>query len=347
MTGVQHFPVEADDGTPRLDRWLRRRFPHVSQGRIERMCRKGEIRIDGSRAKASARLVAGQIVRVPPLDESPPERAGSGVQRPVSDADAALIRSCVIYRDEDLIAINKPYGLAVQGGTGQSDRHVDALAEALRFEKPEKPRLIHRIDRETSGVLLMARSAAAAAALGRSFRRREARKLYWAVVEGAPRPSEGEVTYALVKGQGQHGGEAMRTATPETSGDLDGVRAARSRYRVIEALGNRLAWVALSPITGRTHQLRVHMAAIGHPIVGDFKYGDRPTDGGVRQDGALLGAGLSRKLHLHARSLSLAHPTTGAPVELTAPLPDHMDRTWREFGWEIAQAPSDPFGEAT
>ncbi len=343
MSGVQHLSVEADDGSPRLDRWLRRRFPHVSQGRIERMCRKGEIRVDGGRARASARLLPGQIVRVPPIEEAEPSARTPSVGRSINEADAALIRSCIIYRDDDLIAINKPCGLAVQGGTGLASRHVDALAEALRFERNEKPRLVHRIDRETSGVLVMARTASAAAEVARAFRRRETRKLYWAVVRGAPRPPQGEVTYALMKAQTEHG-EVMRATGEEDREDADGVRSARSRYEVIEALGKRLAWVALSPITGRTHQLRVHMAAIGHPIVGDFKYGSRPHDGGD-ESGTLLGPGLSRKLHLHARSLAFRHPSTGVWLELTAPLPDHMARTWEEFGWSLAQSPADPFGD--
>ncbi len=307
------------------------------------MCRKGEIRVDGGRARASARLLPGQIVRVPPIEEAGPAAPAPSVRGAISDADVALIRSCVIYRDDDLIAINKPYGLAVQGGTGQAARHVDALADALKFDRTEKPRLVHRIDRETSGVLLMARTAAAAADLARSFRRRETRKLYWAVVRGAPRPPEGDVTYALAKARTEHG-EAMRAMGHDGREDGGGGRAARSRYAVIEALGNRLAWVALSPITGRTHQLRVHMAAIGHPIVGDFKYGSRPRDGGD-ESGTLLGPGLSRKLHLHARSLALRHPSTGTWLELTAPLPDHMASTWEEFGWSLSQSPADPFGD--
>jgi 23S rRNA pseudouridine955/2504/2580 synthase len=339
VSAVRHVTVQPEDADQRLDRWVRRLFPHVTQGRLERMCRKGEIRIDGGRARPSARLQPGQSVRLPPLpvDEGPPAAAVA-----VAPADAAMIRAAVIYRDDHVIALNKPPGLAVQGGSGQT-RHVDALAEALRFDRDEKPRLVHRLDRDTSGVLIMARSARAAAGLARAFQARDARKVYWAAVAAVPTPRSGTIRTGLVKAPG-HGvggeGEKMIVVPFEAVAATPGARRATTDFRVLENAGRRAAWVALSPVTGRTHQLRAHMAAIGHPIIGDGKYGAGLGLEGRAPD---LGGAVSRKLHLHARTLSLLHPLTGARLVLTAPLPDHMARTWALIGWDAAAAPADPF----
>jgi 23S rRNA pseudouridine955/2504/2580 synthase len=341
VSGVVIRTVGPDEADLRLDRWLRRLHPHLTQGRVERLCRRGEIRVDGGRAKPATRLAAGQSVRLPPIEgaDRPPPATPVPV---VSAADAAMIRDAVLYRDEHVIALNKPPGLAVQGGSGQW-RHVDALAEALRFERDDKPRLVHRLDRDTSGVLLLARSARAAATLARAFQSRDAQKIYWAAVAGTPSPKAGTIRLGLVKAPG-HGaggeGEKMRTLPFEDVAATEGARRAVTDYAVIEAAGRRAAWLALSPITGRTHQLRAHMAAIGHPIVGDGKYG-----AGVALEGRApdLGGGVSRKLHLHARSLAIAHPATGARLHLTAPLPEHMARTWALMGWSVADAPADPF----
>lgn len=345
MSGVQQITVEAEEADQRLDRWLRRRFPQVPQVRIERMCRKGEVRVDGGRVKPSTRLEAGQVVRVPPIpDEAPPQREAPDV----SPADAAMIQSCVIYRDDDIIALNKPPGLAVQGGSGQSHRHVDALAAALRFGRPDKPRLVHRLDRDTSGVLLLARTGKAAASLARSFQARTSRKVYWAVVAGAPSPRSGTIRYGLVKAAG-HGaggeGEKMLCIAPDAVAGTEGAKRATTDYTVIDAAAARAAWVALNPVTGRTHQLRAHMAAIGHPVIGDGKYGGSGQENLGDGWGAQLGGGVSRKLHLHARSLTLTHPTTGKIFSVTADLPEHMARTWDLFGWRAGDAPVDPFEE--
>ncbi|MGR3678952.1 MAG: pseudouridine synthase, partial [Paracoccaceae bacterium] len=190
MSGVQQITVSEDDGGQRIDRWMRRVFPHLGQGRIEKMCRKGELRLDGGRVKASSRIEAGQVVRVPPLPE-PGERPAPQTPR-VSDADTKMIQSCVIYRDDHIIALNKPPGLPVQGGSGQS-RHVDGLGAALRFGLEEDPRLVHRLDKDTSGVLLLARTRSAAASLTAAFRHRNTRKIYWGVVAGVPVPYLGEI----------------------------------------------------------------------------------------------------------------------------------------------------------
>lgn len=346
MSGVQQIEVGADEGDQRLDRWFRRRFPHVGQGGIEKLCRKGEIRVDGARVKPATRLEAGQVVRVPPLPEpgALPERpAATGP----SEADAAMIRAAVLYRDDDIIVLNKPPGLPTQGGSGQS-RHVDGMAEALRFGYPDKPRLVHRLDKDTSGVLVLARTRAVAGALTEAFRSRETRKIYWAAVAGVPSPRMGTIRFGLVKAGG-HGaggeGEKMRCIHPKDIDTTEGAKRATTDYAVLSALGGRLSWVALVPVTGRTHQLRAHMAEIGHPILGDGKYGGSGQENLGDGWGAGLGGGLSRKLHLHARSIRLRHPVTGQPLLVTAPLPPHMARTWEAFDWIPAEAPEDPFAE--
>jgi 23S rRNA pseudouridine955/2504/2580 synthase len=344
MSGVQTLTVAEREGDQRLDRWLKRRFPQLSQGRIEKMCRKGECRVDGGRVKANTRVAPGQQVRVPPVPEAeaPPNAAPA-----ISDADAEMIRGCVIWRDDHVLALNKPPGLPVQGGSRQR-RHVDGLGPALRFGLDENPRLVHRLDKDTSGVLILARTRAVAKALTASFRQRETRKVYWAAVAGAPQPRNGQIRFGLVKapGHGKGGeGEKMRAVRPEQVDAIPGAKHALTDYATIEAAARRCAWVALSPVTGRTHQLRAHMAEIGHPIVGNGKYGGPGQENLGDGWGAGLGGEMSRKLHLHARSLTLAHPVTGDPLYLTAPLPPHMARTWDTFGWRPDDAPDDPFAE--
>ncbi|MCE8418362.1 RluA family pseudouridine synthase [Rhodovulum sulfidophilum] len=343
MSGVQTLTVARGDGDQRLDRWFRRLFPHVSQGRIEKLCRKGEIRVDGGRVKPATRLEEGQQVRVPPLPD--PGEIEAAPKPKVSEADAEMIRSCVIFRDAHVIALNKPPGLPVQGGSGQA-RHVDGMGEALRFGYDENPRLVHRLDRDTSGVLILARTRAVARDLTAAFRARETRKIYWAVVAGVPHPRMGTIRFGLVKapGHGSKGeGEKMLCIHPGKVDQTEGAKRATSDYAVLSALGTRASWCALVPVTGRTHQLRAHMAEIGHPIVGDGKYGGSGQENLGEGWGAQLGGEISRKLHLHARHLSLTHPVTGAQLKLTAPLPPHMKRTWDMLGWSEADVPLDPF----
>ncbi|MGA9253376.1 MAG: RluA family pseudouridine synthase [Roseobacter sp.] len=343
MSRVQTVTVAVDDGDQRLDRWFKRQFPQISQGRLEKMCRKGEIRVDGGRVKASTRLEAGQQVRVPPLPDSaaPPPTP----KTKVSAADAKLIQSCVIYRDDHVIALNKPAGLPTQGGSGQT-RHVDGLAEALKFDFDEKPRLVHRLDKDTSGVLLLARTRLAAKALTASMRHKETRKIYWALVAGVPTPYLGEIRYGLVKagGHGKSGeGEKMIAVHPREIDATPGAKRAHTLYATLYRVASRAAWVAMEPITGRTHQLRAHMAEIGHPIIGDGKYGGSGQENMGDGWGAQLGGIISKKLHLHARMMRFEHPETHKVITVTAELPDHMVQSWDTFGWTEDLAAEDPF----
>lgn len=343
MTGVQMIRVGGDEGDQRLDRWLKKRFAQLTQGQVEKWCRTGQLRVDGARVKAGDRIAAGQEVRVPPLPDAPPAEA-KPAPRP-TDSDAEMIQAAVLWRDEHIIALNKPPGLPSQGGSGQGNRHVDGLTGALMFGYKDRPKLVHRLDKDTSGVLLLARTDRVARALSEAFRSRTTRKIYWAAVAGVPNPKMGTVRFGLVKAPGRGGDERMRAIHPRDIDATEGAKRATTDYAVLDALGTRASWCALVPITGRTHQLRAHMAELGHPIVGDGKYGgsgqDNPGDGW----GAQLGGEISRKLHLHARSLSFDHPITKRRITLIAPLPPHMARTWATLGWSEAEVPADPFDD--
>lgn len=342
MGGVQVVTVGADEADQRLDRWFRKRFPHLTQGAVEKLCRTGQVRLDGARAKAGDRVAAGMQVRVPPLPD-----AGAPAPRPaapVTLADTQMIQAAVLWKDQHLIVLNKPAGLPSQGGSGQGERHVDGLTEALMFGYKERPKLVHRLDKDTSGLLVLARTDRVARGMSEAFRERETRKIYWAVVAGVPSPRMGTVRFGLVKVPGRDG-EKMLCVHPAKVDQTEGAKRATTDYAVLEALGSRAAWVALVPITGRTHQLRAHMAEIGHPIIGDGKYGGGGQENLGDGWGAQLGGDISRKLHLHARSLAFLHPVTGERMTFTAPLPPHMARTWKTMGWSERDVPADPFAE--
>jgi len=341
MSGVKLLTVSADEGEQRLDRWFKRRFPQVTQGAVEKMCRTGQVRVDGARAKAADRVAPGMVIRVPPL----PEAEAPSRPRPdgVSAADARMIQNCIIFKDEHMIVLNKPPGLPSQGGSGQGDRHVDGLTEALKFGYKDRPKLVHRLDKDTSGVLVLARTDRVARALSEAFRHRNTRKIYWAVVAGVPQPKQGSIKYGLMKGGGRGDQEKMICIHPAKMADHPDAKRAQTDYFTLWFLGSRLSWMALEPITGRTHQLRAHMAELGHPILGDGKYGGSNSENLGDGWGAGTGGDLSRKLHLHARRLTVEHPILKTEMTFTAPLPEHMARTWKLLDWNERDVPEDPF----
>ncbi len=330
MSGVQHLTVGPDEAEQRLDRWFRRRFPHIPQGRIEKLCRTGEIRIDGARAKSGARIRPGQTVRVPPLPED--EKPAPALEDAPVDAGPLLDR--VIFRDDALLVLDKPAGLPTQGGTGQR-RHIAGLLPGLRFEREDAPRLVHRLDKDTSGLLVLARTGAAAVSLAKAFRSRAVRKEYVALVAGRPQPAAGTIRFGLVK-SGPRGHEKMRTLHPDEVRETEGAVHAVTDYQTLFTAGSRAAAVGLRPVTGRTHQLRAHMAALGCPIAGDGKYGGRSQENLGEGWGAGLGGALSRKLHLHAARLVVPHPVSGREMRFSAALPEHMRASWELFGWDVA-----------
>ena len=328
MSGVTHVEVAADDDDLRLDRWFKRHYPALTHGRLEKLLRTGQVRVDGARAKASARLAAGQQVRVPPLGDAADTRK-SPPQRPKPDEKAvAALRTCVIHMDDSVIALNKPPGLAVQGGSNVG-KNVDAMLDGLRFGRKERPRLVHRLDKDTSGVLLLGRSPRAAAKLAEAFRGRDAIKTYWALVVGVPKLERGHIDLDLGKRRGA-GGVERATATSAEEG---GQRAVTD-YAVLETAARRCAWLILRPRTGRTHQLRVHCAeALRRPILGDGKYGG--------SDAFIPGVESGKRLHLHARAIDLPHPD-GGRLAVTAELPPELAETWRFFNFPTDDPP-DPF----
>jgi 23S rRNA pseudouridine955/2504/2580 synthase len=316
-TKVQTVVVTADENNMRVDRFLEARFPGLSFSHIQRIVRKGELRVNGKRADSKDRLEEGQSVRIPPLRLDAPKIVGQ-----LSDAATKTLESLkamTLYEDADILVLNKPAGLAVQGGSGTT-RHVDQMLEVMRDAKGQKPRLVHRLDKETAGCLLVAKTRFAATALTGSFRHRSARKIYWALVAGVPKPKQGRISTYLAKEESEED-TIMRIAA---HGD-EGASHAVTYYAVVETSAQKLAWVSLKPVTGRTHQLRAHMAHIDHAIIGDPKY--------FNKENWDLPGGLQNRLHLLARRLVIPHPRGGV-IDISAPLPPHMLQSWNLLGLE-------------
>ncbi|MCB2106665.1 MAG: RluA family pseudouridine synthase [Rhodobacteraceae bacterium] len=323
MNKVEQITVDADEADQRLDRWFKRRFPALGHGRLEKLLRTGQVRVDGARAKANQHLSAGQVIRVPPLpiaakgDERKPSSKAK-----ISERDAAFMRDLVLYKDDDLIALNKPSGLAVQGGS-KTTRHVDGMLDALQFDAKERPRLVHRLDRDTSGVLIVARTARAAARLARQFQSGEIKKTYWALVHGKPQYARGTIDAALIKA-GAPGREKMKWD------DKEG-RDAVTDYITVDHAADRVSWLALMPRTGRTHQLRAHCALMDTPIVGDAKYGGAKRE----ESGELAGSG--DRLCLHARRIEIPQPGK-KPLVIEAPPASHIKALFATLGFNERDA---------
>ncbi len=312
---VRQFTVGAEDDGIRVDRWCKRHLPDTSFTTVAKWARTGQLRLDGARVGPGDRVTTGQTLRLPPPEPVRTDTKPKRERPPLSEDEIAFAREMVIHRDAAAFVLNKPPGLATQGGT-KTTAHVDGLLDALQYDAEGRPKLVHRLDKDTSGALLVARSARAAAFFSKAFSSRSAKKVYWALVVGVPSIDDGTVDLPIAKQPGT-GGEKMHV-------DEENGQPSRSRYRVIERAGNRACWVELQPFTGRTHQLRVHMAAIGHPIVGDGKYGG---------PAAFLTGGISRKMHLHARRIRVDHPDGGA-IDVTADLPTHFAESLKGLGFE-------------
>jgi len=320
-SGVRIATVTPDESGMRVDRFFEARFPGLSFSHIQRIIRKGEVRVNGKRRQPKDRLEAGQQVRIPPLKLGAPKPRDDA---PQAQKDRAFLKSITLYEDADVLVLNKPMGLAVQGGSGTT-RHIDGMLEALRAvgADGQRPRLVHRLDKDTAGCLLVAKTRFAAAALAETFRSRSARKIYWALCAGVPKPKQGRISTYLAKDE-REDESLMRIAR---HGD-EGASHAVTYYAVVDTAGPALAWVSLKPVTGRTHQLRAHMAHISHPIVGDPKY--------FSKENWELPGGMQNKLHLLARRIAVPHPR-GGTVDVTAPLPPHMQQSWNLLGLDAAR----------
>jgi 23S rRNA pseudouridine955/2504/2580 synthase len=316
---ITHRRVTADEDGLRVDRWFKVNYPAVTHAYLNKLLRTGQVRVDGARVKGNSRLEQGQDVRIPPLAfdrrsvDAPNEEL-----RPLTKEERALFRSMILHEDKDLYVLNKPEGLAVQGGT-KTHRHIDGLLMGLAAELGERPRLVHRLDRDTSGVLVIAKRRSVASLLGRLFATRSVKKIYWAAVKGVPKPAQGRIDVPLVKSATRVGD---RVQAAKAGNEVEAQRAV-TNYAVIDKAPPALSWVTLKPVTGRQHQLRAHMAHIGHPILGDSKYG-----GDID-----LPEAIANKLHLHARRIIFPHPR-GGEIDITAPVPKFMRQTWQYFGFD-------------
>jgi 23S rRNA pseudouridine955/2504/2580 synthase len=326
-TTVQNVTVAADENGMRVDRFFEARFPGLSFSHIQRVIRKGEVRVNGKRTEPKNRLEAGQTVRVPPLRLDAPKPLVHGNE--ADQKTAEFLKSITLYEDADVMVLNKPMGLAVQGGSGTT-RHLDGMLDVLRDAHGQRPRLVHRLDKDTAGCLVVAKTRFAATALAKTFRSRSARKFYWALVVGVPKPRQGRISTFLAKEEREQD-SFMRIAE---HGD-EGASHAITYYALVETSGRALSWISLKPVTGRTHQLRAHMSHIGHPIVGDPKYFSR--------ENWELPGGMQDKLHLQAHRIAVPHPRGGV-IDVTAPLPPHMQQSWNLLGLDAKRY--DPIEEA-
>jgi len=324
-SGVQTVSVTPDEAGMRVDRFLEARFPGLSFSHIQRVIRKGELRVNGKRVDGKDRLASGQAVRIPPLKLDRPKPVGSEAD----EKTRSFLQSITLFEDDDVLVLNKPMGLAVQGGSG-TVKHVDGMLAVLRDRDAQRPRLVHRLDKDTTGCLLVAKTRFAASALAKTFRTRSAKKIYWALVAGVPRPKQGRISTFLAKEE-RDDESFMRIADHGEEGASHAV----TYYALIESAAQKLAWVSLKPVTGRTHQLRAHMAHIGHPILGDPKYFSR--------ENWELPGGIQQRLHLLARRIVVPHPRTGT-IDVTAPLPPHMQQSWNLLGLDVKRY--DPIVEA-
>ena len=316
---VETIKVAQGEAGLRLDKWFKTHFPDITHGYLQKLLRSGQVRVDSKRVQANDRLEAGAEIRVPKVARMP-ARPNPSVKPPpgLSKADRDTIERMILFEDDDILVLNKPFGIAVQGGTGTS-RHIDGLLAGMVDRFGDRPRLVHRLDRDTTGILLVAKHRNAAAKLGRTFQTRSAAKTYWALVKSVPKPPQGKIEAALVKAAGPDG-DRVRKAQP---GEQEEAKHATTHYSVIDRVGHKASWVSLKPVTGRQHQLRAHMAMIGCPIVGDNKY-----DG----EDVLVDSGIDKMLHLHARRLILPHPSGQGRIDITAKLPAHMLKTWEMLG---------------
>jgi len=320
--GVKTIVIGPKTEEQRLDRWFKDKYPGLSFGRLQKLLRKGEVRVDGKRIKdAKFLLKPGHALRIPPLDKEKTPVKPKPYQGRLTDEEAAYIQACVIHKDDHIIILNKPPGLAVQGGSGTS-RHVDGMLDALKYDFSERPRLVHRIDKDTSGILVLARTQKVARLMTSAFKSNDVRKLYWAITKGVPEQDEGRIDLPLSK-QPTPNGEKM------VIDEFEGKKAI-TEFNILDKAGQRAAWVEMEPITGRTHQLRVHMLAIENPILGDGKYGGA--------EAFFSGPEIAQQLHLHAHAIRFPHPA-GGEFNITAPLPPHMKETWSYFGFDEKMAP--------
>jgi 23S rRNA pseudouridine955/2504/2580 synthase len=337
MSGVFLRTVAGDEGGMRLDRWFKVNYPDLAFGRLQKILREGQVRVDGKRAKGDTRIEAGQQIRVPPLGPKEPaaprraEPGEAGYSRGGErrGGDVEFLRGLILHEDKDVFVFNKPFGLAVQGGSGLT-RHIDGMLPALASPRGDIPRLVHRLDRDTTGVLVVARTRKAAADLGAAFRARSTKKIYWALCAGVPKVKQGRISSFLAKGEDEQGDQKMKVV--KQGGDSV---HSLTYYAVVDQSAQKLSWLSLRPVTGRTHQLRVHTAEMGHPIVGDPKY--------FNVENWELPGGMQKRLHLHARRIVMPLPSGGI-LDVSAPLPQHMQQSWNLLGLDAAQY--DPIEDA-